>query len=160
MVTTAGGEQWAALAQLDEQERTRGMREHLESVRALEDEAWLEALRGMVEAEYALSDEALRPFTASRLRVWAEIAAEDLATAQMFARGYDTVLGACGASMAMRCASMTQSVARSDLTPEQVEVLFSVVPSLGRSVPRAKVDALRPAEAPKKKAAGWKFWSR
>ncbi|MQA00608.1 MAG: hypothetical protein GEU80_14970 [Dehalococcoidia bacterium] len=174
MVATTGGAQWAALATLDETERLRGMREHVESVRAMEPEARGEALSAMVRAEYELDDDALRTFTASRLRLWAEIAEQDMATAQELARGYDTVFDTLPANLAMRRASVVQSVVRGELAPEQVERLFEVIPSMLKQVPRTPIAQTSNQPASKKamqKAAAkaapvrarapfWKFWER
>jgi len=174
MVATTGGAQWSALAALDEQERLRGMREQIDSVLAMEPEARGEALNAMVRAEYELDDAALRAFTASRLRLWAEIAEQDLESAQTLARGYDAVFDTLPANLAMRRASVVQSVVRGELAPEQVEKLFEVIPSMLRQVPRtpvAQASAQPTSKKAAKKAAAkarpitartpvWKFWAR
>lgn len=174
MVATTGGAQWAALATLDETERLRGMREQVESVRAMEPEARGEALAAMVRAEYELDEPALRTFTTSRLRLWAEIAEQDLESARELAHGYDAVFDTLPANLAMRRASVVQSVVRGELTPEQVDRLFEVIPSMLKQVPRtpiaqtgnqpttkkAMAKAAAKAAPARARSPFWKFWDR
>jgi hypothetical protein len=159
VVAKAEGTQWAALVSLDEAERVRAMQEQLDSVLALEEEERLVAVEDMVRAEYLLADPELRTFTASRLRVWARIGSRDMEAARTIARLYDAVFDRLPADLAMRRASMVQSVARADISAQELETLFEVIPSILRQVPRQRLSGFT-SEKPVRKAAWWKVWAR
>lgn len=151
------------------------MAERFREVGALPEEEMLTRLQAMVQAEYALDDEALKPFTVSRLRTWLALKEEDLQLAQSLAHGYDTVFNRLPAQIAFRRAAMVQGIARDSLTMDEVEGLFELIPSLVRSVPRASSDTIARQAAANDLAASqlaaaggvvvtqkpwWKFWER
>lgn len=150
-------ERWAALAGEPEGERTAAMRQILEEVLALDDAERQTTIERMVEREYALPDDQLRPFTISRLRTWLGIANGNMEGAQTLARGYDMAFDRLGASMAMRRSTIVQTIARHDLEPDEVTGLFDLIPSIVRQVPRA-VSPTPTWERPAAKKPFWKFW--
>jgi hypothetical protein len=165
MVTSSGtgiGERWVALAEVPEEGRGAQMRAIIEEVLALDGEAQGEAVRAMVTAEYGLPDEQLKPFTASRLRAWLDIAADDLSAAKEMAHQYDMAFDRLPAQMAMRRSTTVQGVARTTLTPEEVRGLFDLIPSIVRQVPRLAVSDALPKQAKppmeERKKPFWKFW--
>jgi len=155
------GGRWAALAAAGEDERGAQMRVILNEVLALDEGARIEVVRQMVEAEYALPDAQLKPFTVSRLRTWLAIAGSNLESAQSIARGYDAAFEKMPGAAAMRRSTTVQGVARDVLTVEEVQGLFALIPSIVRQVPRAIPPSTprppKPDEAPSKKPF-WKFW--
>lgn len=150
-------ERWAGLAGDSEGDRGARMRAILDEVLDLDEAERGTAVEGMVRAEYALDDAQLRPFTTDRLRTWLAIAQDNMSGAQSLARGYDAAFDKLGASLAMRRSSMVQTVARHDLTPEEVTGLFDLIPSIVRQVPRA-IPPTRQFEKPERKKPFWKFW--
>lgn len=150
-------DRWAGLAGASEGDRGVRMRAILDEVLNLDEAERGTAVDGMVRAEYALDDAQLRPFTTDRLRTWLGIAQDDMSGAQSLARGYDAAFDKLGASLAMRRSSMVQTVARHDLTPEEVTGLFDLIPSIVRQVPRA-IPPTRQFEKPERKKPFWKFW--
>jgi len=150
-------ERWAALAGDSEGNRRSGMRAILDEVLGLDEAERSTAIEGMVQAEYALDDAQLRPFTVDRLRTWLTIAQDNMGGAQSLARGYDAAFDKLGAALAMRRSSMVQTVARHDLTPEEVTGLFDLIPSIVRQVPRA-IPPTRQYDKPERKKPFWKFW--
>lgn len=158
MVTSSNSaERWAALAGNSEGDRQMRMRAILDEVLALDEAERGTTIEGMVQAEYALDDAQLRPFTIDRLRTWLAIAQDNMGGAQSLARGYDAAFDKLGAALAMRRSSMVQTVARHDLTPEEVTGLFDLIPSIVRQVPRA-IPPTRHYEKPEPKKPFWKFW--
>lgn len=158
MVTGSSlAERWAALAEDSGGDRKAGMRGILDEVLSLEEAERSATIEAMVQGEYALDDAHLRPFTIDRLRTWIAISQDDMSGAQSLARGYDAAFDKLGASMAMRRSSMVQTVARHDLTPEEVTGLFDLIPSIVRQVPRA-IAPTRYYEKPEQKKPFWKFW--
>jgi hypothetical protein len=162
---------WAGFAELDEEARSREMERRFKEVLALPEGDRFPHLRGMILAEYALEPETLHSFTRSRLRAWVSMAREDLASAHGVARGYDKVFDSLPAEMAMRRASIVQTVARQDLNAEEIAYLFDVIPSLVRHLPRTPKtleDGRTPMPAARMATAGgagptaakpwWRFW--
>ena len=158
MVTNSGlAERWAGLASVADDERAGKMRALLDEVLALGETERTSAIETMVQHEYALEDAQLRPFTISRLRAWLQIADGNMEGATSLARGYDAAFDRLGAALAMRRSTMVQTVARHDLTPEEVTGLFNLIPSIVRQVPKSTAPT-RVYEKPEQKKPFWKFW--
>lgn len=155
MVNAITNDTWGGLVAEPEPERSRSMREHFTSVLALDVDARAEALEEMVRSEYALEDDALRQFTTSRLRTWLSMPLDD---AIALAGGYDAVFERIPAHMAMRRAKIVQTVALHDLTPDEVEGLFALIPSLIKQVPRSNGQSSATAAAPPPEPAKRKRW--
>ncbi|MCB9482656.1 MAG: hypothetical protein H6674_07520 [Dehalococcoidia bacterium] len=158
MVTNSGiAERWAGLASAADDERVGKMREVLDDVLALGDAERTSTIESMVQSEYALDEAQLRPFTISRLRAWLQVADGNMDGATSLARGYDAAFDKLGASLAMRRSTMVQTVARHDLTPEEVAGLFNLIPSIVRQVPKSTAPT-RVYDKPEQKKPFWKFW--
>lgn len=150
-------EAWGALTEVGEAEREPRMRARYLELAALSDGERLVRLRAMAEAEYALPDEKLRPFTTSRMRVWLGL---DLPVAQTIARSYDAVMRQMPGPVAMRRVATVQTMARG-FSLEDQERLRSLVPG----VFAARTDAVSvvprilttPAPAEAKKRSWWPF---
>jgi hypothetical protein len=172
---------WSAMTSLSADERERRMTDILREVAGMPESERVDRLEGLVRAEYELDDQTLRPFTATRLRALLAINREDHDAANNLARGWDTVFDRLPGGLAMRRATVVQTVARKELSADEVGELFELVPSLVRSVPRAKTEAMhieRKGKALQRDeantarmeiaAAGgdasvrpwWKFWER
>lgn len=137
------------------------MVERFRQITALDEAARLDRLEGMARAEYALPDADLHRFTASRLRAWIELDQTDPGQAQLLASAYDRVFQRVPAELAMRRAMLIQSVARSELTAEEIVELDRMAPSLMQAVPHAAaMSGIRQREAPVEQRAKprWKFW--
>lgn len=153
-------DRWVALAGESEAERATKMRAILEEVLALGEAERASTVASMVQGEYSLDDAQLRPFTVSRLRTWLAIASGNMEGAQSLARGYDAAFDTLPAAQAMRRSTTVQTVARTELTPEEVTGLFDLIPSIVRQVPRA-IPPTRHYDKPadeKQKKPFWKFW--
>lgn len=156
------GTRWGALAGEPEAAQASGMRSVLDEVVRLPEAERAEVIEAMVKAEYALDDAALHVFTANRLRTWLALSASDMEAAKTVVHGYDSAFEHLPGGMAMRRATMVQTVARTEMTPEEVAGLFELIPSIVRQVPRsAPSPKYTPAGgvAVKKKPA-WKFWGK
>ena len=152
-------DRWVALAGESEADRATKMRGILDEVLALGEGERTTTIASMVQGEYGLDDAQLRPFTVSRLRTWLAIAGGNLEGAQALARGYDAAFDTLPAAQAMRRSTTVQTVARTDLTPQEVTGLFDLIPSIVRQVPRA-IPPTRHYDKPgdEKKKPFWKFW--
>ncbi len=150
-------DRWVGLAGESEADRATKMRGILDEVLALGEAERATTIESMVRAEYALGDAELRPFTASRLRTWLAIAAGNMEGAQSLARGYDAAFDKLPAAQAMRRSTMVQTIARTDLTAEEVTGLFDLIPSIVQQVPRA-IPPTRHYDKPEEKKPFWKFW--
>lgn len=165
---TEFGERWGALSGVSGAAQAAGMRGVLDEVAQLADAERGEAIEAMVKAEYALDNAALHPFTASRLRTWLALSSDDMEAARKIVHGYDSAFERLPGEMAMRRATIVQTVARSEMTLEEVTGLFDLIPSLVRQVPRAvRSSNYAPAGsggaaamAPGKKKPVWKFWGK
>lgn len=164
MVTSGIGQRWAALVSASDEGRPSEMRPILDEVMALDEEERAEAVRSMVEAEYALPDAELQAFTLSRLRAWLAIAGEDMEAAKSLARGYDAAFDRMPGGAAMRRSTTVQTVARTSLSVEEVQGLFDLIPSIVRQIPRAVPPSTAGAAASSGQASMaakkpfWKFW--
>ncbi len=154
------GQRWAGLASVAEGDRQTQMRAVLEEVLGLGEGERVEAIRSMVDAEYALPDDDLRPFTVSRLRTWLAIGADNMDGATSLARGYDAAFEKLPAAAAMRRSTTVQTVARTTLSAEEIQGLFALIPSIVQQIPRAVPSAhtQRKEDAPAAKKPFWKFW--
>ena len=158
---------WSALAEQDDDARQRAMIERYRTMAAQPDDARTQTLASMINAEFALDDATLLPFTASRLNAIIAFAREDMDQAKVVASTYDAVFDKMGAVTAMRRASMVQTAART-MPTEDIDTLDQLFPSLVRQVPRAHTEALtRTASQDRIEAARqsqltkkpfWKFW--
>lgn len=161
---------WAALSELDAAPREQAMEERFARLASKAEDERLTEAEGMIRAEYGLEDEHLHPFTTSRLRAWIALEKRDPAQANAAVAAYDKVFDTLPANLAMKRASVVQTVARADLSGDEIDVLFELIPSLVRTVPRARQDALRSTasqdrveEARTSQAVSdakpfWKFW--
>lgn len=152
---------WSDLVSLDDAERQRAMIERFRQLTALDEPTRLDRLEAMARAEYALPDTDLHRFTASRLRAWIELDRTDAGQAQLMASAYDRVFQRVPAELAMRRAMLVQSVARSELSAEEIAELDKMAPTLMQAVPHAaSMTGIRAREVPKAPRAKpkWKFW--
>jgi hypothetical protein len=161
------GTRWGALSEQSGDAQISGMRSILDEVVALPDEARGQTIEAMVKAEYALDNAALHSFTASRLRAWLAMSSEDMDAAKKVVNGYDSSFERLPGEMAMRRATIVQTVARAEMTPEEVSGLFELIPSIVRQVPRSApspkyvpAGSSGGASAPAKKKPAWKFWGK
>ena len=152
---------WSDLVSLEAAPQQSAMVERFRQLTALEESARLDKLEAMARAEYALPDVELHRFTASRLRAWIELDHTDPGQAQLLASAYDRVFQRVPAELAMRRAMLVQSVARSELTPEEVAELDKMAPTLMQAVPHAAgISGIREREVTPAREAKpwWKFW--
>jgi hypothetical protein len=144
---------WGELAQMDDQGREAAMAARYSELATLSEENRAAQMLAMARAEYALSDEELRPFTMSRLRTWLSLGLE---TAQCIASSYDAVMLKVPGPLAMRRVGLVQTLAKEFSTDDQ-NLLVALVPgvfagaSIGVRVPL--VSDASPSAAPRKK--GW-----
>ena len=154
---------WGALADTSEETRRAEMRKRYEGLAQLSEAERSSMMAKLVESEYALPDDQLRTFTASRLVVWIDMNAE---TAKSVAETYDQVMRGMPANAAMRRVGMVQTVAR-QFTTEQIDRLFELIPSMVQHIPRGDVSALAhgqeeaaPPSERRPRKRGWAFWKR
>ena len=150
---------WARLAAQPRAQRERAIREHLDSVLALDESARQQAVQRMVLAESHLGPE-LRTFTASRLSVWAQLLETDLDGVRWLANAYQAALATMPAEFAMRSALTADLVVRNDLQNEELAALISVSPRFVRQVIGNPVELARPDEpaTPTRRRPRWKIW--
>ena len=152
---------WSDLSSLESASQQRAMVERFRQLTALEENARLDKLEAMARAEYALPDVELHRFTANRLRAWIELDHTDPGQAQLLATAYDRVFQRVPADLAMRRASVVQSVARAELTAEEIAEIDKMLPTLMQAVPHATgVSGIRQREVTPAREAKpwWKFW--
>jgi len=122
----------------------------------------LEAIEAMIRAEYnTLPDSELHAFMASRLRAW--IALEDAERSLVERLAPATIPSSSASRARSRCAARRSCREwRADLSMEEVEKLFTLIPSLVQQVPRAHREALTStprADAPARASKPWwRFW--
>lgn len=157
---------WSALASSNGEPRRREMEDRFTQLAILSEPERVDAIEGMLRAEFTLSEHDLHTFTEDRFHAWIALNGRDPAQAGMAVRGYDAAMERLPADMAMRRASVTQGVAR-DMTAEDIAALHGFVPSLRQSVPlaavgvkedRAHVEAARDRTASRNARPFWKFW--
>lgn len=156
---------WSNLAALDEERRRGAMRERFVRLAAVDEAQRLRDLEAMVRAEYGLPEAELHDFTRSRLRAWIELRERDPGQATALARAYDTVFKRVPGDLAMRRATVVQSVARADLSDSEIAALDEMAPTLMQSVAHRSgghgatdLRARVASEAGTAKKPRWKFW--
>ncbi len=155
---------WVALAELDDAQRQKAMSDRFHTLEEAPQDKRRRDIAAMVSAEDAMSDEVIYPFALSQLRVWAELAREDLPKAQAIANSYEEVYGDGAGTAAWRRATIVQTIARLDLTAADIDALSDLVPSLMRQIPRARTTILErgadEAEAVRVRRAAAPLWRR
>jgi hypothetical protein len=160
----SGDNTWSSLATLDPEARTAAIRGRFDEVLALSDEEMDARLEGMIIAEYELDATHLHSFTASRLRGVLAIAEQDIERARRLQRAYDRVFDRLPGALAMRRTELVQTIARTELSAQEVELLRELLPSLLAQLPRASAGALPPVTPRAAAAQGgtrkpwWKVW--
>ncbi len=157
---------WSALATSEGEPRRREMEDRFAQLAVLGETERVDAIEGMLRAEFTLSEQDLHSFTEDRFRAWIALDGRDPAQAGLAVRGYDAAMERLPADMAMRRASVTQGVAR-EMTAADIAALHKFVPSLRQSVPlaavgvqedRAHVEAARDRTAARNARPFWKLW--
>ena len=155
---------WAALGELDDTERQKAMSDRFHVLEEAPPDERRRDIGAMVSAEDAMDDESIYPFALSRLRVWAQLAREDLPKAQSIASAYDEVYAEGTGTAAWRRATVVQTIARLDLSADDIDALSDLVPSLMRQIPRARTTILErgadEAEAVRARRAAAPLWRR
>jgi hypothetical protein len=152
---------WSNLAALDEEGRRTAMTERFRRLASEDEASRLRELEAMVRAEYALPEQELHAFTLSRLRAWIELEEHDPGQAMAIAGAYDKVFDRLPANLAMRRASVVQTVARMELTAEEMQHLDLMESRVLASVPhRSGEGAIRQRVAgdTARQKPWWKFW--
>lgn len=157
---------WSNLAALDERQRMEAMTERMRRLATVDEAARGRELEAMVRAEYALPDSDLRDFTLSRLRAWLQLHGQDPGQSHALARAYHAVFERVPAEVALRRASVVQSVAREELTAEELTALDELIPDLLEPVAHARKESIvgsrllerQPAAAGAERRPRWKFW--
>lgn len=160
-----GDTTWSGLIALAPEERTGAMRERYEQLLALSDTEMESKLEDMIVAEYALDSASLHIFTASRLRALLGIAEQDVVRARRVASAGDRVFNRMPGSIAMQRTQMVQTIARTELTAQEVELLRELLPSLLQQLPRLAASPMSErAATPVPHTGGdsrkpwWKIW--
>ena len=158
---------WAALAQAEPEECSKGIRQCYGEILQLPAEGMAERVAALAQAEYTLENAALEVMTAARLRVLLAMPPDD---ANRLVTAYDQVFNQLPAAMAMRRAAVIQTVALHQFDADEVDGLFDLMPSVLRQVPRIStavkdMEILKAAAAEKEAAAqrrhpAWMFWKR
>lgn len=154
---------WSNLAAVDDTARRAAMVARFQRLALADEPTRVRELESMVRAEYALPEAELHAFTLCRLRAWIGLHAEDPGQAQAIATAYDRVFERVPAGLAMRRASVVQTVARTDLEEAELRVLALMVPSLLASVPHGNAGdhgAIRQRVEgdTRQRRPFWKFW--
>lgn len=132
----SGDATWAGLLALAPDARVQAIQDRYRQLLALPEAEMESALEEMIIAEYALDAPSLHAFTGSRMRALLGIAASDVAQARRVAGTGDHVFMRMPGSIAMRRTEVVQSIARTELTAEEVERLRELLPSLLQQLPR------------------------
>ena len=158
---------WSELIGSEPDARVTEMRRRFESLADLGEADREQRSESMIRAEYALDDEPLADFTESRLRAWMAVAGDNLARARDVANAYEKAFERVPGGMAMHHAALVQTVARDRFTPEDIDVLYELVPRHVENVPRASQEAvehgvgtarLTASAASSESKPWWKFW--
>lgn len=166
-----GGESWGRLADLSESEREPQMRARYAELVGVPEEQRRAALKTFAQAEYALPDGKLRPFTKSRMRVWLSMNADE---ARTLALSYDAIMNQMPAVAAMKRVSIVQSLSK-EFSEEDQARLRAMAPTVftsksappqspsnyGAAKPASRKAQSKPepaAAGPKGKKAWWAFW--
>ncbi len=160
-----GDTTWSGLIALAPEPRVSAMRERYELLLALPDAELERKLEDMIVAEYALDHANLHDFTASRLRAMLGIAEQDVERARRVASAGDHVFTRMSGEIAMRRTVTVQTIARTELTSEEVELLRQLLPSLLQQLPRLDASMLSGRPTADVQPAGsdshkpwWKVW--
>ena len=158
---------WSELSTLDPEARIAAMRERFARLAVADAAERDRESEAMVLAEYTLEDEQLHAFTVSRLRSWMALSGDNLEQAQIVSGAYDAAFQRVPGGIAMRRATIVQTVAREEFGPADIDILYELIPRLVGHVPRASQEGVeRVAEveraAVEARRAGrkpwWKFW--
>ncbi|MCC6238480.1 MAG: hypothetical protein IT299_13040 [Dehalococcoidia bacterium] len=157
---------WSNLAALGERPRMEAMAERMRRLASVEEAERVRELEAMVLAEYALPEADLHDFTRSRLRAWLELHAQDPGQSHALASAYRAVFQRVPADIALRRASVVQSVAREDLTAEELTELDELIPDVlepvahakKESTPTARLLEQQPVAVALERKPRWKFW--
>lgn len=158
---------WSELVDSEGDARVSEMQQRFVALAGLDQSAREQQAESMIRAEYTLDDEPLADFTEARLRSWMGIAGDDLSRAQDVARAYDKAFERVPGQMAMHHAALVQTVARDRFTPEDMDVLYELVPRHVENVPRASQEAVEHSVGTQRLTASaiaseskpwWKFW--
>ncbi len=108
----------------------------------------------------------LREFTLSRLRAWLRLHAQDPGQSHALAGAYRAVFQRVSADVALRRASVVQSVARQELTAEELTELDDLIPDVlepvaharKESTPTSRLLEQQPVAVATERKPRWKFW--
>lgn len=157
---------WSRLADLEVPQRMEAMAERMRRLASVEEAERARELEAMVRAEYALPDVELRQFTLSRLRAWLQLHAQDPGQSRALASAYRVVFQRVPAELALRRTSVVQSVAREELTAEELTQLDELIPDVleavaharKESTPASRLLAQQPVAVTAERKPRWKFW--
>jgi hypothetical protein len=150
-----------ALASQPAQEREAAMRRGFEELARLPEAERQTRIRPMLQTLYTnLSDDQLRSYTISRMRVWLQM---DAAMADTLAKSYDIVIDLMPGPIAMKHIALIQTLSREFSLEEQNRLramsprVFGVLPSVA---PVHAVAPTKEAVEAERKKSGLKFWKR
>ena len=158
---------WSDLSTLDPEARIAAMRERFAKLAGADAADRDRESEAMILAEYTLEDEHLHALTVSRLRSWMALLEDNPEQARIVSGAYDTAFQRVPGEIAMRHATVVQMLAREEFGPEDIDVLYELIPNLVGHVPRASQEALESAAATERAAVAarragrkpwWKFW--
>ena len=159
---------WSVLSDTETTAQISEMQQRFEALAGLDQSSREQQAESMIRAEYTLDDEVLADFTENRLRSWMGLAGDNLERAQDVANAYDKAFERVPGGMAMHHAALVQTVARERFTPEDIDVLFELVPRHVQNVPRASQEAVErsvgtarlmaSSNAPSVRKPWWKVW--
>jgi hypothetical protein len=158
MTSVSPDEAWARLVTLPEREREAQMRARYLALATLsEEEERRTRLRRMAESEYALTDDHLRPFTLSRIRVWLDLEDE---TAKRISASYDAVMAQMPGPAAMRWVAIIQTLAREFPLDAQAKLRALVPNVITTDIRPLTLGAGDYEKVSVSKRAWWAFWKR
>lgn len=158
---------WSGLIDTEGDARISEMQQRFDGLAGLDQGAREQQAESMILAEYTLDDEPLADFTEARLRSWMSLAGSNLGRAQDVARAYEKAFERVPGGMAMHHAALVQTVARDRFTPEDMDVLYELIPRHVENVPRASQEAVEHSVGTTRLTASavasaskpwWKFW--
>ena len=159
---------WSELNDTEGDAQITEMHQRFEALAGLDQAAREQQAESMIRAEYTIDDEPLADFTEARLRSWMMMAGSNLSRAQDVANAYDKAFERVPGGMAMHHAALVQTVARDRFTPEDMDVLYELIPRHVENVPRASQEAVEHSIGTARLTAGmvsagggkpwWKFW--
>lgn len=163
-----GDASWSALSATEPAGRIEAMRQRFEALADLDQPAREQQAQAMILAEFELDDDSLTSFTESRLRSWMAMAGANLERAQSVASAYHKAFERVPGGIAMKHAAVVQTVARTAVTPVDVDVLYELIPRLLANVPRASQESVgavgtstTASSPPPERMSSkpwWKFW--